>query len=819
MILQRQVVLFGIMPALAVFGAGVLWKNRSCGEDRRPGRQSAESGCAWKRWLLAALIFFCIGMLRAWFVQSLCDRELALKLDGQKHWVYGTVETLEEKESWLVVGLNQVTVGKAGSPRRMQIYLERGDELSELQIGNRIKVWGECSAFEPAHNPGEFNYQTYYRSLQLTYRMFGLSWEMLDAGTNRWSQGLYQISKWGGERLSLLAEADAGAFRAMLLGQKSALSEQLRSLYQKNGIAHLLAVSGLHLSLVSLAVYGGLRKAGAGFRLAGVVAGVALMSYAALTGASSSVIRALCMVLCGFLAASMGRSYDLLSALGLSAILILWDSPYQLCQAGVQLSFGAVFSIGGLSAWLGREQGHNGFYVSAALQLVTFPLVLYHFFQYPLYGVFLNLLVVPLMGVVVGTGSVALLLSLKSLAAGRFAIAGGCAVLRWYELCCHAFEGIPGSSVILGRPEIWQVGIYYGLLAVLVLRMQVGTGGADGIAEKTAAEAVDGASKGFVAGAVDGASKGFVAGAVDGASKETVERHAGGTPIGVVLLLLSAMMLVLLPLPVPGLRAAFLDVGQGDGICMQTGRHVILVDGGSTDEKNLGEQRLEPYLKSRGIRTVDYAIVSHGDQDHISGLVYLLKESEDIHVSHLILPKAGRGDEVYDELSRLILARGGDVAWMEQGDELFVGRLSVQCIWPRKPVLGNGSATSSIADRNEHSLVLRVDYGEFHMLLTGDMSGEGESRLLSQQPRLSDIQVLKIAHHGSRFSTTEAWLDAVRPQWAVISYGKGNRYGHPDESILERLEERGTKRYETALSGAVWLDTDGRRIHWTEYMK
>ncbi len=744
-------------------------------------------------WLWLLPLFVCAGMLRAQQAKGECEKELLMGLDGKTAEVFGKVSEISQKGEWIILILDGGKVRSVpggemdGALKHLQVYVEAADLKATDEdttdtcprIGNHVRVRGECSVFEAPRNPGEFDYQMYYRSLKLNYRMFAFSCEIMEGEHadlwDRYRESLYELSVWASKRLGKLMEPeDAGIFRAALLGDRSGLSEDIRDMYQKNGIAHLLAVSGLHLSLVSLAVYGLFRRLGAGYGAAGLAGGAVLLSYALLTGASPSVVRALIMALCGFLAAYLGRTYDLMSALGLSALWLLWDSPYLLYQAGVQLSFGAIAGIGGLAPCLagrGRNEkgAGQGFLLSVSMQLMSLPLILFHFFQYPVYGIFLNLLVVPFMGIVLASGAAGIALEGLSLTAGRFAAGSGCAVLGWYEWCCRLFERLPGSSMILGRPKLWQIGIYYGVLFA--------------VAWTESRKADDGDER-------------------------------SGTFLPFALLLLFTF---LLPVPVRGLKVTFLDVGQGDGICLQTRQAVVLVDGGSSDQKQLGEYRLEPFLKSSGIRSVDYWVVSHGDQDHVSGLVWMLENSEDIVIKNLILPAAGYKNDAYERLVSLAESRGAAVSWMEREDSILLGRLKLVCIYPEETV---SRPLPEGADRNEHSLVLRTDFGGFHMLLTGDMSGDGELRLLQlledggEKDLLLDIQVLKVAHHGSKFSSTEQWLDVIRPDWAVVSYGKDNRYGHPHEETVERLGGRNIRLLETARCGAVILNTDGETLRW-----
>lgn len=215
--------------------------------------------------------------------------------------------------------------------------------------------------------------------------------------------------------------------------------------------------------------------------------------------------------------------------------------------------------------------------------------------------------------------------------------------------------------------------------------------------------------------------------------------------------------------------------------------------------------------------------------------MWLFQEEEDIGIRQLILPKAGQADEAYQTLIEQADRRGCRVIWMERGDRIEIGKLRIQCLYPQGEDEGAENrrnlekmAEKALADRNEQSLVLRVEYGKFAMLLTGDMSEAGEAALLecentgsaenasevSGENGLEGIFLLKSAHHGSRFSNSEEWLDAVNPQITVISYGKDNRYGHPHEETIERLRERKIKVIGTGQDGSVFFHTDGEKVSW-----
>lgn len=733
-------------------------------------------------WLWLLPFVLCIGIWRGCTARGFCERELGLGLHEKQAEVTGEIVRREIREGdsyrLLLKNLSGNLETETFELGYLQVYLnvEKLKSVSPemLRIGAQVRVWGTIEAFEPARNPGEFDSRLYARSQNLNYRMFAEAYELKKMGTSRIREPMMCIREWAGAVLEeLAASEDYGIYRAVLLGDSSQMDTDLYGLYQDSGVAHLLAVSGLHLSLISGVCYGLLRKAGAGYGSSAVVGSAVLMLYAVLTGESPSVLRALIMGICGFAAAYLGRTYDMMSAWSLALLLLLWECPYRILQAGVQLSFGAVMGIGWLAPKLYRDcMGEKrskvlrGLAVSVSMQLITLPILLYHYFQYPTYGILLNVLMVPLMGIVVASGAAGVAGSLISVPVGKFALGSGHMVLLWYRFCCQAAERFPGNVIVTGRPAVWKIGIYYGVLFVIAV----------------------------------------------GIRKESIVRK------GRYIILAGAVLLVFVTMPVRGLQVTFLDVGQGDGICIQSGTKVLLIDGGSSDQKKLGEYRLVPFFHSQGITSLDYAVVSHADADHISGLEYLL-ETDEVRVKHLILPVLGKGEAEYEKLAEFARKKGGRVSWLERGDGWSMSAShwnrawTIQCLSPDKAM--------KTEDKNEHSLVLKVNYGMFHMLLTGDMTIENEHEILQNMGKesLLDIQVLKAAHHGSDTSSSEEWIQAVCPRWAVISYGEGNRYGHPKASIVERLKRFHTEILETAKNGAIEIKTDGKHIRWTKILK
>jgi competence protein ComEC len=720
--------------------------------------------------------------------------------------VQGRISSIEEEKGAVRLTLknNRIRKMKKGvweevlyDPPAIVVSLKEG-ELAlcrSMGIGQIVAARGAVQPFSQARNPGEFDFKGYYQSMGVYFSLFAEEIELVDFAKSPLLECLRKFRVRSKELLYRDAkEEDAGIFTAAVLGDKMGISREIKDLYQRNGIAHLLAISGLHMSFIGLSFYKLVKKAGAGFVGAGLLSMVLLILYGILTGASPSVVRAGVMMCVGFYAACLGRTYDLLSAASLSMLFLGFQSPFLIMQGGVQLSFAAVFAIGGLAPlirdWLGTDRLFSGS-ISAcfAVQMITLPVTAFHFYQIPPYGLLLNLLVIPLMGGVLCSGLGVIALGTLSPVLGTAAAGTGHYILSLYEILLKTAGKMPGNNVILGRPGIRSFIAYALFLSGCMLFIGLLRKKEKGREKKNG-------------------------NAVEGKKAETPKK--GKIPYGGKILFLTGFyilsILLLLPFPVKGLDTWFLDVGQGDGILLRTEGVCVLVDGGSSSKKSLGEYTLSPCLKSLGVSVIDYAFVSHGDQDHLSGVNYLLESCGDIQIKNLFLPYHGREEESIQSLEALGRKRGTTVRYVTGGDVMRIGKLSITCLYPGKDEIP--------ADVNGESQVLKMDYGDCHILFTGDM-GEREEQLLLEKKEsrlLGDVNVLKTAHHGSKYSTSEPFLDAVSPVWAVISYGQGNSYGHPHKEILDRFRERNVTVFQTGMNGAVRLETDGTRIRFSTFV-
>ena len=347
------------------------------------------------------------------------------------------------------------------------VYYEPA-EGEKFQIGNTIGITGSFSCMDRPSNPGEFNYYLYYRANHITHRCFADKVRIISAEADEAAQLLFDVRMNLLNRISALYnDEDAGILRAALLGDKSLLDQDLYDLYKKNGIAHLLAISGLHVGILGMSLYRLLRKRlHLSFMAAGIICGLWLCVYSALTGSGVSTLRAVIMLILIFIAGMLGMHYDMLNSAGIAAAAILIARPYELFNCGFLLSFACVIAIAGPARYIiktldVKNPVVSSFVLSMTIQIFTLPVTSYFFFEVSLYGCLLNLVVIPLMTYVVWSGIAAILLSFAAVPLAALAAKSGHVILYFYSRLGSFALKLPCSSILIGRPKLWQIIVYY----------------------------------------------------------------------------------------------------------------------------------------------------------------------------------------------------------------------------------------------------------------------------------------------------------------------------------------------------------------------
>lgn len=788
-----------------------------------------------RRGLLFLLIFtlFAAGALRAESESRLQASYLPKFEDGQQVRLVGEITRIEERERCVCYRLTDCVMDRSNE------YMPCNDVLAyassdEFSIGQILVITGTISLFEPAANEGGFDVRSYYQSQKIDFGVWVDTVEAVHGTGNRYSNFLMKVRKRLSESIAGCQGID-GILSAMLLGEKSQLDEEIKSLYRLAGIGHILAISGLHVTMLGIGLYRLLRRCGVRYASCAVFVSFVMLSYGWMTGGSMSTCRAVGMLLVYLLADVLGRGYDMLSALGLVVIVLLWDNPFLIHYSGFWLSVVAVLGVGVtgpvLVGWsncfhehssilyegtgigekaferyaIGRKAAERkrdksrefgkdevrkttvrrrrekswkdkcreSLVMGLGIQITTLPLVALYYYELPIYALFLNSVVLMLVKYVVGVGGVAAVAGVWCLGLGTILMQPCNWILGLYQWACELTLLLPGARVITGCPAKWQIVLYYIMLGIFLWVL----------ARRTE----------FMRKQRDAKQELLKERGSDKKTDRAVVAVHRKIEMFWVALWLILMISVILCHPIEKGEVDILDVGQGDGsyVCTANGT-TMFIDGGSLDVPDVGDNRILPFLKYKGVKGIDYWFVSHTDQDHISGLTEVLESG--YPVRHLVFAAAVRENEKTVELAGVAQEAGTKVVYMQAGDVLVAGSARLRCLYP--------TAGEQREDINELSLVLRLEEDGSSCLFTGDISSEVEKELLASGA-IEEVDFLKAAHHGSKYSNSYEFLQALQPKIVSISCGENNRYGHPGEETLERLNQVDSKILRTDQNGEI----------------
>ncbi len=728
-------------------------------------------------------------------------------------------------------------------------------------LGQDVVLSGVAALPEHATNPGGFDAADYYKAKKIF--MFLKDTSYVETGVKK--SELLNTLQGIKERVASVYDQTfepkaASVLSAMVLGDKRGLDRDTRNMYQLNGIAHILAISGLHIAILGMTLFEWLRKRTGSYRISGCVAMIVVVFYGIMTGLSGSTSRAVIMMGLVMIGKAKGRSADLLTSAGIASIgMAVWN-PYVIRDAGFQLSFAAVAGLAVIHPVYVQTFGKKGklrqaFGVSLSSSLATLPICVFYYYQFPLYGILLNLLVVPLVSCLLMSALVTAGCGIISIKAAELAGIPAHFILILYERLCGLSEKIPFSSINVGHISVRMALVYYlGLGVVLfILRCYAG--------EKNSSQSTD--ENNSVGEEVNKSRRKSLGRDLTKSVRKKSGR-CGRYLYGIILVILLTALYEYANLD-RSFVTVFLDVGQGDGILIRTEQGTsILIDGGSTSNQRVGEYVLLPAIRYYGMSELDYVFVTHGDADHISGIEYLLNaEHIGVRIRNLVLAKYGDRQGLAN-IETLAKEKNINVVYMEAGDKIQekqnpdMAGLTLECLYPsgstlkakqvvereadsiaeakqvaereasgitddKKIAIGldnaitanvpGEEATGSSLDANDLSMVLLAKYDGRKILFTGDAGSMVEKRLILEKSiLLSEIDALKVGHHGSHSASSKGFLQTTKPQYAIISCGKKNHYGHPHEETLMQLQTIGARVYRTDQCGAIILHIRSGKI-------
>lgn len=669
------------------------------------------------------------------------------------------------------------------------------EKIPNVKIGNTIKVRGKLRQFEEAANKGNFDSRKYYLSLGFYGKIEAGTIEIINSDYSGIRQGLYELRMEIIERLEKLCSDNKGIFciinnkngiiGAIILGDKTDLDSDIKELYSVSGIAHILAISGLHISFIGMAIYRLLRRRFR-FLFSAAVSIPVVLSFGTMSGFGISTIRSIIMFILKIIGEVLGRKYDAITAISLAGLVLLVQNPFVVCNSGFQMSFGAIIAIVLILPIVEEILNTDNKIIKVlsanfTISLVMNPILAWNYYELPTFSFLLNIVVVPLMSVVIVSSIVGIFCSCIMFGFGKVVIFPGCGILELYTFLCNIINKSSVASIVVGQPKVTIIIVYYAILLVVLF-------GLKNIRTKyTRAEKERNIIK---------KETGLVL-----EKKAKKERRIKGQNVKLRLACIVGFLLLnclIYYIPNPGFYITFINVGQGDGILIHGDNGTkVMVDGGSTSEKQVAKNCIVPYLKAEGIGTIDYSIITHTDKDHISGILEILENnnSNRIRIKNLVMPDINMKDDTYNELIEKAKLKKINVLYIKKGDTLSLGKTKIKCIYPE--------TTTTASDKNDYCTVLSVKNKTSKILLTGDISKEIEEKIKDDIEE--NYTVLKVAHHGSNYSSSEKFLKKVNPKYSIISVGKNNSYGHPGNETMERLRKQGGVIYRTDEKGGITI--------------
>lgn len=675
----------------------------------------------------------------------------------------------------------------------------------ELEYGDKILIKGKFVEPSEAKNYGGFDYKEYLKSIKIhgTFKADNIeilaknsSNPILTFANNSNLKIKENINK-------LIPEKYSAIFTGLILGDTSKVQEEINDDFKIANISHVLAISGIHITYIVIGIELLLKK-GFGKRKTRIITIIILVMYMFITGFAPSVVRASIMGIIMLISKLIHRKNDIWTSISLSLLILLIYNPFLILNVGLQLSYlgtiGIVCFNKNVYNFLRKLKIRNKkirykinrkillfmdkikeiLSVTLSAQIVILSILLFNFNILGIYFFISNILVSVIIGPIIIVGFVCILLSFISIKIANLLsifMSVGIQILISISEISH----LPFSKIYIPTLKVWQIVIYY-ICVIVINRIYI----AFNLKEPD-----------FTSIRI----RNLVA-------LLKFKFRQNRKKILKVLIVFVSLIFILNIIP-QKLKIHFVDVGQGDCTFITTPQNkTILIDGGGSmsEEYDVGKSTLLPYILDRGYTKLDYVFISHFDQDHVGGILTILEE---LRVGQVYISKQEQDSENYQKFLKIVEDKKIKVKVLKQGDCLKIEKnLYFDNLWPIEEQIQENVL-------NNNAMVMKLRYGKFSMLFTGDIEEIAENKIIdfyegydkkNKGESVFKSDVLKVAHHGSKTSTTEKFLEKVNPKICLIGVGKNNMFGHPSEQVLDKLKD--IKVYRTDEDGEVVLEID-----------
>ena len=669
------------------------------------------------------------------------------------------------------IKVEEINGDKKYKNTKLLLDIKKSELKEEPEFGDEIEIIGELKKPNGARNYKGFDYKQYLKSKKIyatvsleNYKIISknkidIISKVINSVQNNMKSNINKI----------LNEEEAALCIGILVGDREAISEQTEDNFKKSNLTHMLAVSGSHITYIINALAMLLGKTSK--RTSKIFTIIILIFFMALTGFTFSVIRACIMGILVLLASLMYRKPDTINNLGISSFIILLFNPYAISDAGFLLSYGGTIGIvllgDKIENAIYKEENKKkniinkiikyiiiSFSITLSANLIIIPIMAYNYSPVSFTFWISNILAAPIMEIATIFGLILYFISIFFIPLAKFL--GIFLNLLLYLLLkiAEVSSLIPGSSIYIKTPYIIECIIYY-LFILLWLKWN------------------------YIKNAIK--------------VKKILKVLVASS---ILLIIFSSIFICCFP---KTLKIYFVDVGQGDCTLIETptNKH-ILIDGGGSEFGNfdVGESTLLPYLLDRRITTIDYMLISHFDSDHIDGFFAVM---ENLKIKNIIISKQGEKSDNFIRFQELVKNKKVNVLVVKKGDRIQIDKYSYfEILFPEENLMQDNVLNNNSIVANFCSIGLKI-------LFTGDIEEIAENRLCELYRDTDKLKstILKVAHHGSKTSSTAKFLELVTPKIALIGVGEGNKFGHPNNDVLNRIRDYTNKIYRTDKNGEI----------------
>ncbi len=737
-----------------------------------------------KDYIIIACICFIVFSIYVMSLENKYER-IVHKYDKQQIILQGIVISNGKEEKYKTQYEIQVikTYNKNTSEskkERFNVICNIKGEKNEigLKFGDEIIIESKFEKPSTERNEGGFDYSSYLKTKKIAGNVTTKKENIKLLNKNKcniFARCINSLKNILLEKIyKILPQEEAGMCICLLLGDKSGISDEVNNSFRQANLSHILAISGAHISYILLGLSTILSCLNIHKKWINIFTIIFLFVFMFLAGASPSIVRACIMAILNLVANIIFVKSDTFNNLGTSAFVILAFNPYAILDISFQLSFAGTIGIVAFTELLyniklkrkgitkkkkKKEDNYNKIQerkygksvykmllyieqttiMSVAANIVIIPIMLYNFSTVSLTFIISNLIATPIMGLCLIIGMIFLIcLTITPIAyVVSFLLAP---LLKMFILVADILSKMPFSKILIPTPKIWQIVVYYLIIIIYFFRDNI----------------------------------------------QKIYPNISKTYKKIIILLIIIIIVpyIFLLIPTNKLEIHFVDVGQGDCMLIITpSNKKILIDGGGSEfgTFDVGEQTLLPYLLNKSILNLDYLLFTHFDSDHCQGLITVL---ENIKVKNVIIGEQGKNSENFNSFLNIVAEKNINVIKVKAEDKIEIDKnCNLEILFPDKNLIKQNIL-------NNNSIVAKFIYGKYSILLTGDIEKIAEEKLIKIYKDTNKLSatILKVAHHGSKSSSTQQFLDLVNPEIALIGVGEKNTFGHPNNEVVERIK-------------------------------